>query len=201
MKWSFNRLKDSEKIERKIIEWKGPFSWPNYESKNNLPKTPDVEGIYLWTFKYKDGYVVYTAGITNSTKKRLRSHTYQYQCGRYNVLDIAAAENGERKEIWHGWQYAKTHQDEYLANKSTIDAAIENQLLSYRVFIAEISDKRKRERLESSIMHNIYLSKEPWSELADRGMYLKVRENCEMPIEAKNISESKIYGLPELLEF
>jgi hypothetical protein len=116
-------------------------------------------------------------------------------------LDIEAAENGERQEIWHGWQYAKIHQNEYLVNKSKIEAAIENQLLSFRIFIAEISDKRKRKRLESSIMHNIYVSKEPWSELADRGMYLKVRENCEMPIEAKNISEGKIYGLPELLEF
>ena len=50
-------------------------------------------------------------------------------------------------------------------------------------------------------MHSIYVSKEAWSELADRGMWLKERHNFEMPIEAKNISVSRIYGLPKLLEF
>jgi hypothetical protein len=71
MKWSFNRLRDTSKIEREIVDWKGPFSWPNYESQNSLPKIPDIEGVYLWTFQYNDGYVIYTAGITNSTKRGL----------------------------------------------------------------------------------------------------------------------------------
>ncbi len=50
-------------------------------------------------------------------------------------------------------------------------------------------------------MNYIYNSKEHWSELADRGMALKERYNSEMPIEAKNISLNKIYGLTEILEF
>ncbi|GAA5225462.1 hypothetical protein [Membranihabitans marinus] len=54
--------------------------------------------------------------------------------------------------------------------------------------------------MEAGIMQNIYISKEPWSELADRGMYLKGRYNSEIPIIAKNINTKVIYGLPNFLE-
>ncbi|WP_236973088.1 hypothetical protein [Membranihabitans marinus] len=69
MKWSFNRLIDGNKINTETIEWNGPYSWPKYESVNGLPKIPDLEGVYLFTFEYKNNFVVYAAGITNSTKK------------------------------------------------------------------------------------------------------------------------------------
>ena len=49
-------------------------------------------------------------------------------------------------------------------------------------------------------MQNIYSSKEDWSELAGRGMFLTLRYNYEMPIEIKNICSSKIYGLSDTLE-
>jgi len=44
---------DTLKIENRKIEWLGPFSWTGYENQNNFDKIPDIEGIYLWTFKYK----------------------------------------------------------------------------------------------------------------------------------------------------
>lgn len=200
MKWSFNRERDSSKIKTTIIEWEGPFSWPKYEEDTNLPSIPDVQGVYLLTFQFQDGYLLYSAGITNSTKKRLNAHTREYKKGNYTVLDVTAAKNGKRKEIWHGWGYAKTHREEFQAKKKRILEVVDRQLRAFRVFIAEISDERTRERLEAALMLNMYVSKEPWSELADRGMYLKERSNSEMPIETINRSEGKIYGLPEVLE-
>ena len=121
--------------------------------------------------------------------------------GSYTVLNVEAAEKGVREEIWHGWNYAKTHQSEFELNKETILKAVDAQLCASRIFIAPVEGKRKRERIEAAIMHHIYTSKDPWSELADRGMFLKERYNSEMPIEAKNICAAKIYGLPEFLEF
>ena len=198
--WSFNRLRDSNNIKKEDITWRGPFSWPGFEDINKLKTIPDVEGVYLFTFKYKDGFLLYVAGITNSTKKRISTHNREYKKGNYTVLDVKSAENGIRKEIWHGWTYAKTHQDEFINNKKTILNAVQNQLNSFRIFIAEISEKRKRERIEAATMQNIYSSKEGWSELADRGMFLTLRYNYEMPIEIKNICSSKIYGLSDTLE-
>jgi len=82
--WSFNRMRDVLNIECREINWEGPFSWTGYEVHNRLEAMPELEGIYLWTFKYMDGYLVYAAGITNSTKKGLE--VIQMSIKRVNTL-------------------------------------------------------------------------------------------------------------------
>jgi hypothetical protein len=188
------------KIEVREIEWQGPFSWTGFENQNNLDKIPDTEGIYLWTFQYKDGYLVYCAGITKSTKMRFRQHTLEYKSGNYTIFEIREAEQGKRVEIWHGWSYARTHRDEFNKRKDEILKAVEEQLKSFRVFVAKVPDKRERTRFEAAIMLNIYDSKEPWAELADRGMALSRRKKDEVPILINNKSSVKFYGLPKAFE-
>ena len=68
------------------------------------------------------------------------------------------------------------------------------------LFIAEQSDKRLRVRTEAAIVYGLYVSKQPWSEVIDRGMYLNGRYNSEMPILTINHFEKPIFGLPEELE-
>lgn len=51
--------------------------------------------------------------------------------------------------------------------------AIERQLKTFRIFITEIQDIRKRERLEAALIFNMYVIKEPYADLIDRGMSLK----------------------------
>ncbi|MFD2524353.1 hypothetical protein ACFSQD_00910 [Flavihumibacter stibioxidans] len=191
---------DTSIIEVREIEWQGPFAWTGYEAKNGLDKMPDTEGIYLWTFQYKDGYLVYCAGITKSTQKRFRQHTLEYKSGNYTVFNVGEAVKGKRVEIWHGWSYARTHREEFTARKEEILNAVEEQLKSFRVFVAQVSDKRERTRFEAAIMHNIYNSKEHWAGLADRGMALSKRKKDEVPIVIKNRSNVKLYGLPEIFD-
>ena len=198
--WSFDRSRDANKIETEEINWKGPFAWPGFESINKLESIPDVSGVYLFTFDFKEEYLLYGAGITKSTRQRISTHSREYRKGNYTVLDTESAILGERREIWHGWNYAKTHQEEFILRKATILEAVENQLQAFRIFVAEVSDIRKRERIEAAIMHNLYYSKEYWSELADRGMFLKERYNYEMPVLIRNISSGKIFGIPAILE-
>ncbi len=187
-------------IKRENLNWRGPFSWPSFEEKNHLQKMPDLEGVYIFTFKFKTGYLVYCAGVTNSTKRRFSEHTRHYNKGEYNVLDVKSAEKGVRSEIWHGWQYAKSHQEVFAEKKKLILEAVDNQLESFCIFIAEVSDVRKRKRIEAAIMHNIYESKEYWSEVADKGMSLSKRFHTESPLEIRNICSETIYGLPEIME-
>ena len=96
------------------VTWNGPYGWPSFESKNNLRPIPNIPGVYLQTFEYKGGYLIYTAGYTYRTvPERFREHTVKYLNGEYNVLDIAAAQQGIRREIWHRWGYARNHRAEF----------------------------------------------------------------------------------------
>ena len=198
--WSFNRFRDASLIRAEDVLWQGPFSWPGFDQINNLAPLPDVAGVYLFTFEYKDGYILRSAGCTTSTKRRLSQHKREFMAGRYTVLDVASAKKGERKEIWHGWGYAKTHQDEFLRHKEYILKSAETELAASYLFIAEMADKRKQERIEFAIIQNAYLSKAPWADLVDGGMALRGRANYEIPITVSNVCSCRIYGIPEVFE-
>jgi hypothetical protein len=181
------------------VIWQGPFSWPKY-GKDPSDVIPNICGVYLFTFKYRDGYLVYAAGITKSMKTRFSQHTREYKQGNYNVLDTEYAQNGLRKEIWHGWQYAKTHKQEFIERKEIILQAVDKQLSAFKIFVTEVLDLRIRERIECAIMQNIYASSESWAELADRGMCLRGRHHNELAITLISKCTESIYGLPNDLE-
>lgn len=198
--WCFNRTRDEGSISSESLNWLGPLAWPKYEDICRLPAVPNIEGVYLFTFEFSDGFVLYSVGISKSIISRLKQHSSSYKRGSYNVLNVDHAMKGKREEVWHGWSYARENQKEFKENKAKILKAVDDQLKSFRVFVAEVKDARKRERIEAALMYQIYQSKEPWSELADRGMFLKGRYNSEMPISLENLSTEVIYGLPRSIE-
>ncbi len=198
--WCFNRFKHSKLITYENIKWEGPFAWPRFETKNNLKCLPDGAGIYLFTYDYKDGFIVRSCGITNSFKRRFSQHTREYRKGNYTVLDVNYAQRGERKELWHGWGYAKQHRKEFFEHEEQIMQFINIELEAFRLFIALEDDRRKRERIEFAIMHHIYGAKQSWSDLVDGQMALRGRANSEIPVKATNVSEYKIFGLPKEIE-
>jgi len=189
---------------KKIIEiaWDGPFGWPTYERENNLIPIPQISGVYLQTFDHKDGYLIYAAGLTRrKIPSRFKEHTRKYMNGEYNVLDISVAQQGIRREIWHGWSYARQHQAEFEERKSIILDAVHKQLAGFRIFVADLGkEKRVHERLEAAIMNNLYKQPSPISNIPDRGMQLASRWDTERIIIAKNNCKSVLYGLPTSLE-
>ena len=183
------------------IKWEGPFSWPKFENKSNLSPVPKVPGVYLQTFEHKNGYLIYCAGLTRRPIiNRFKEHTKKYMNGEYNVLDISAARQGTRKEIWHGWDYARNHRSEFEEGKSMILNAVEEQLGGFRLFITNMEAPRILERLEASIMNNLYEQLPPICDIPDRGMQLSPRWESEDRIILKNDCPAIIYGLPSCLE-
>jgi len=184
------------------ISWGGPFSWPGFESENKLHSIPKISGVYLMTFEHKAGFLIYAAGLTRRPALvRFREHTFKYMNGDYNVLDVDAAQQGVRKEIWHGWGYAREHREEFEERKIAIQEAVRKQLAGFCIFVANFKeDTRVLERLEFSIMNNLYQQLPPICELPDRGMQLSSRWDTELPIIIKNYCKSILYGLPTLLE-
>lgn len=201
-RFSFNRERDKDKIITEILTWDGPFCLPKYETEQFPVKMPDVAGVYIFCFPYRDGFLLEAAGVTKSTKQRIATHIREYKYGGYNIFDMDALSRLERLEIWHGWAESKIEENkiEFKANYEFYSKAIESQLSNYRIFIATVDDIRKRERIEAAIMLNAYTSKEPWADIAPRWMFLKGRYNHEIPIQIENKSNSIILGLPNQLE-
>jgi len=81
------------KIVSNEVKWNGPYSWLSFEVENNLPPNPKPYGVYLQTFEYQNGYLIYTDGLTRRSIFTLFSeHTRKYMIGEYNALAIAAAQ-------------------------------------------------------------------------------------------------------------
>jgi hypothetical protein len=128
--------------------------------------------------------------------------------GEYNVLDIAAAQQGVRNRIWHGWTYARKHREEFEERKSAILDAVRRQLAGFRIFVTDMGrepwvlerEKRVLERMEASIMNNLYRQPSPICDIPDRGMHLAPRKDSENPIIVRNSCAAVLHGLPALLE-
>ena len=187
------------------VRWDGPYSWPGYENRNDLHPLPKRPGVYLQTFEYRGGYLIYGPGLTRrSVPERCKQHTRKYMNGEYNVLDVAAAQQGERKEIWHGWGYARTHREESEERRTAIVDAVRKQLAGFRIFVTDTIDLSKEtrvlERLEAAIKSALDSQPSPICDLPDRGMHLQPRRGSENPILIRSNCAALLHGLPALLE-
>ena len=184
------------------ITWNGPFAWPTFEGQTGLQSIPKLSGLYLQTFEYKSGYIIYAAGLTRRpVPARFKEHTQKYMNGEYNVLDINAAQQGIRKEIWHGWGYAKKHRDEFDERKLEILDAVQKQLEGFRIFVGNVGEEpRILERLEASIMENLYRQPSPFCDIPDKGMFLSQRWDSEDPVFIESNCIVNIHGLPSRFE-
>ena len=183
------------------VTWDGPYSWPNFEPENNLPPIPNLQGVYLQTFEYENGYLIYGAGLTRRPiSTRFIEHAREYMNGKYTVLDTDAARQGIRKEVWHGWGYARKNREEFEEKKMAIRDSVRKQLSEFRIFVANVEGVRVHERLEASMMNNLYKQPPPFCNFPDRGMQLSPRWPSEEKIIVKNNCASLLHGVPILLE-
>ena len=132
---------------------------------------------------------------------RFREHTAHYMNGDYNVLDFVNAQQGVRKEVWHGWGYARRHREEFEERKPIIIDAVRNQLRGFRIFLGEMGpEPRVLERLEAAIMNALYEQPPPICDLPDKGMHLAPRWASEVPLLIKTRCATVLHGLPSVLE-
>jgi hypothetical protein len=180
------------------LQWLGPFAWPDFESENALPSLPSISGVYLQTFRVQQGFAGYGAGITRRrVAVRFREHTRRFLNGEYTVLDVSAAERGIRREIWHGWGYARSHREEFITRQSEITEAARRQLAAFHIFVAAPgSERRLLERLEATIMSLLYQQPSPLSELPDKGMFLSGRRASEPPLHVVSQCVCELLGIP-----
>lgn len=181
------------------ILWTGPYGWPRFEG--DLPVLPQHSGIYLQTFEYRKGYLIYCAGLTRRPMgKRFAEHTRKYLRGDYNVLDITAMQHGVRKEIWHGWGWSPEKRAKFKKRKLKILEAVRKQLEGFRIFVADLgAEERILERIEASIMNTLYQHPR-FCKIPDQGMWLARCRSSEKPISVANKCPVKLHGLPACFE-
>jgi hypothetical protein len=184
------------------VHWTRPYAWPAFETETGLAAIPKHPGIYLWTAEYREGYIIYAAGITRRPlPTRFREHTQKYINGDYTILDMPAMSRGVREEIWQGWGWTPEKRRDYEERKDDLVAAARRQLTAFRVFVADVeTTPRVLERLEAAIMNTLYVEQAPYCEVPDRGMMLAPRWESEEPITARFQGEVKLFGLPTVIE-
>ncbi|MEZ9901781.1 hypothetical protein [Vibrio breoganii] len=183
------------------LSWTGPYSWPGYENSNQLPPLPEKKRVYLQTFGFNGGYLIYAAGITRRLfKVRFKEHSRAYLNGEYNVLDMPSIENGIRSEHWHGWEYARSHREEFENRRFELTPLIHNQLSRFRIFVVDLGDeKRIHERIESAVMTALYQQLPPISTIPDQRMFLSSKRDTEERVIVESSCDVIIWGLPNLL--
>jgi hypothetical protein len=195
------------------VSWSAPHAWPKFETVTGLPPLPRRPGVYLWTFEYRDGYLIYLAGETGLTfGERMGQHSLEYMAGRYSIFDLVQAKNGVRSELWQGFLW-KARPSEKVAEWKAREAACRKLPTGSSpqcgLFVADVEsaskpigmgqgqeEQRTRQRLEAAMMNRLYADAAP---LPDKGMFLARSLEGEQPITVLNVCASKLYGLPKQL--
>jgi hypothetical protein len=194
------------------LQWEGPFGWPGLPRSDEVKCINDFDtaavasapGVYLWTVEHADGFLIYTAGITcRPFIQRFKEHTRYYRAGVYTIFDATSLKKGIRQKVWPGFWFRKRSPEmllEYERRSKDIHVAAEKLLSHYRIFVAPVGlGRRILQRLEASIMSNLYAASGAASVVPDRGMALAPRWDTEQPILVRSFAPVLLHGLP--LEF
>lgn len=191
-------------VQSLILNWSGPHRWPTDGRKSGVDVL-EQGGVYLFSVEHHGGYLVYCAGHTEHFRRRFRQHDRLYWDGTYSIFDHDAFASGERVKVWPGFWMKKSRsrelQEDFIRRASEIKAATKCWLDGYRVFVAPIKvEKRVRQRVEAGLMAAFMKAEPPACDMPDHGMSLSLRWPSEAPIQVRNVSTERVFGLPSEME-
>jgi hypothetical protein len=141
---------------------KGPFG---LVGKNNLFDSLERDscGIYFFTIKTKEKYLIEYVGITTrSFKGRFLEHMREMLSGGYRLYDYKKLKENKNFVVWNG-RYGKNPGSivEFLNNYKKYFKIIEKQLKEIQIFYISLKvDKRILERVEGKIYQILKASKD-----------------------------------------
>jgi hypothetical protein len=147
--------------ERYDIEWHGPFTVAEVVDENNkqlpLIHTP---GLYLWTIKHENGYLVYYIGETTQQTLtiRLQQHVLAYLVGQKRIYEPTQFSKAEKVLIWGGTRYRSQRIDfaDFINEYSRLAPGIASLLQYFRIFLASsFLEQRIIRRIGAGIASNI----------------------------------------------
>jgi len=162
-------------------------------------------GVYLWTVRYKNGYLVEYVGITGRSFGQRQFQHIQDQCsGVYNV-DMPGSLRSLRTSVaWHGlgwgpkrWRRA----GDFLSRMPQFARLIHQVYGQYRLFCADLDlSARVLERIEAGI--SFHLKSQPGliGKGQEDGIVYRPRRQVERPIKVRVSCAKHVWGLPDTIE-
>ena len=186
------------------IEFKGPLSWtaPDNESSVLYSQVAKEPGIYLWTAKTDQGYMIFYIGETiDSFRARMRQHLKKQKSGKYHYYDAEALARGKKVTPWEGvyGRNPKRSIKEYIENKSEFEPKNLEFIRNIFFFVAPAKyPKQMLKRIEDAIAEHLRSQSGKVASFFDKTKTDRRRPG-EEPVNVIIHSPSELVGLPDSL--
>jgi len=183
------------------IHFHGPYGLAGQHEKMLFGESISQEaGVYLWTVRTPDGFLVEYVGQTGeSFAKRTKDHMIHTFGGNYRVCDPQLMRQGQLKVVWLGlWRRGtKDKMPEFAQRYLSLAPAIQEYLEAVELFLAPIAENRRlRERIEGAIAHQIREQSAPASSLLPPDIRYRSRTQGEVPVSIDIVCDQAVLGLP-----
>ena len=135
------------------LKIKGPFSLVGNNSLFDTAES-NLSGLYIFTIKVKDHYLIEYVGITTRNfKTRFLEHISELLSGGYQLYDMKKLRNNKEFVVWKG-RYGEDTDDitVFLNNYRYFSQIIKQQLQEFKIFLIPLrAEKRILERIEAKI--------------------------------------------------
>jgi len=188
-----------------ILKLFGPYQL--FGNNDNLLFDADTSyqgGIYLWTIRYKNGYLIDYIGKTGNTfRQRMKEHLIQTLGGNYRICNPDMLLQGKEEIIWDGlWRKGTRDKiGEFIKNYENYASTIKRYIEIHDIFLAPLTiDRRKRQLIEGNIAKIIKAQKPPISNLLPPDIrYVYDKKDSEEGFVVKIECDENIFGLPKTL--
>lgn len=187
------------------VSFGGPYSWPGAPDAPSLFEA-DIRrepGIYLWTVRLPDGYLVYYVGETGrSLEIRMLEHYKEHAACMYHLYEPEQFARGEKVPLWPGRFDTSDRKSvlQCIQQYQRLSTAVAELTSLYRFLFAPFAGtSRFRRRIEAAIAHALYKAPGMVGAFQDAGIRYVPRRDDELPVECEVSSSVPVLGLPDRL--
>jgi hypothetical protein len=193
-------MANSERNSVVPLDFQGPFKLCGTEGKLLFSREEaQLAGIYLWTVRFQDGFLVNYVGETKTSfHKRMKDHMIQCMGGNYRICDAEWLLKGERKILWNGmWRKGTRNlMPVFVERYVELAPKIKAYLQVLDIFVAPVQvDKRIRRRIEGAIAFSLRQKLAPVGSFITEDVRYLSRKDGETPIQVMIGSNERLLGL------
>jgi len=183
------------------ISFRGPYGFLTSERYPSIFKFPFKKGIYIWTIPFGKNELIHYVGMTSREfKKRMMEHLKGYLSGEYGIDDLKELQKGKNIRVWDGlWRGADI--EDFIGQHDILFPKLLSQIKLYKIYVAPLNcEIRLIERIEAAMAN--YLRKQDGiiGNFQDPEIRYRRRKESEKTVVVKMEYNSKIIGLPKILE-